>query len=156
VKKSIYVISIIAIGLVFFGEQLTGFTKLGLASLMSADVFQKETQEEIKEIKEIKGEVVLEINYGDGNNYVSPAEFVEGMSALSLLEDKITELKSKLVTTTNSSTGAFIKAIGDKENGKDDKYWLYYVNGEMPQVSADKKELSPGDKVEFKFEKSPF
>ena len=45
---------------------------------------------------------------------------------------------------------------GIEENGENGKYWLYYVNGEMPMVSADKKELRPGDKVEFKFEKSPF
>ena len=52
--------------------------------------------------------------------------------------------------------GILIEAIGEKENGKDGKYWLYYVNGEMPQVAADKQILKANEVVEFKFEKSPF
>lgn len=58
--------------------------------------------------------------------------------------------------TKEYDLGVFIEAVGSKKNGEDGKYWLYYVNGEMPQVAADKKEINPGDKVEFKFEKSPF
>ena len=46
--------------------------------------------------------------------------------------------------------------IGDKENGQDEKYWMYYVNEEMPMVAADKKEIKAEDKVEFRFEKSAF
>ena len=33
---------------------------------------------------------------------------------------------------------------------------MYYVNGVLPMVAADKKEIKSGDIVEFKFEKSPF
>ncbi|MDP2741439.1 MAG: DUF4430 domain-containing protein [bacterium] len=150
-KKSIYIISIAAIGAVLFGGQMVDFAKLGLAGLKEVDISQKETQEE-----EIKGEVVLEINYGDGNNQVSTEKLVKGMTVQSLLENKIVELKSKLTIISDSATGSFIKAIGDKENGQDGKYWLYYVNGQLPMVSVDKKELNPRDKVEFKFEKSPF
>ena len=57
---------------------------------------------------------------------------------------------------TEYDIGIFIKAIGDKENGQNGKYWLYYVNGEMPQVAVDKNKVNPGDKVEFRFEKSPY
>lgn len=149
-KKGIYIISIVAIGAVLFGEQLAGFARMGLASLKEADVFQKEIKEEIK------GEVVLEINYGDQGSQISSGNFIEGMTAQSLLEEKIIEFKSKLTIISNSATGSFVKAIGDKENGQDGKYWLYYVNGEMPMVSVDKTKLKSGDKVEFKFEKSPF
>lgn len=52
--------------------------------------------------------------------------------------------------------GVFIEAIEGVKNGADNKYWLYYVNEEMPMVSADKQPVMPGDKVEFKFEKSTF
>ena len=154
-KKSIYIISIVAIGAVLFGEQLAGFAKLGLAGLKEANIFQEEFPKEAQE-EEIKGEVVLEINYGDGDNQVSTEKLVKGMTAQSLLEDKIVELKSKLTIISDSNAGSFIKAIGDKENGQDGKYWLYYVNGQLPMVSVDKTELNSGDKVEFKFEKSPF
>ncbi|OGG87268.1 hypothetical protein A3B87_00145 [Candidatus Kuenenbacteria bacterium RIFCSPHIGHO2_02_FULL_39_13] len=52
--------------------------------------------------------------------------------------------------------GILIEAIGDKTNGQDNKYWLYYINGEMPMVAVNNYKLNPGDKVEFKFEESKF
>lgn len=82
-------------------------------------------------------------------------EFKEGMTAFNLLSDEIEKLNLTLKFKTYD-IGVFIEAIGDKENGEDGKYWLYYINGEMSQLAADKRLLSPGDKVEFKFEKSPF
>ncbi len=62
------------------------------------------------------------------------------------------EVKSK----SYEEMGVFIEAIGDKQNGDDNKYWLYYINGEMPIVAADKQLVMPGDKIEFKFEESTF
>lgn len=52
--------------------------------------------------------------------------------------------------------GVFIESINGLKNGADNKYWLYYVNGEMPMVAADKQPVVAGDKIEFKFEKSSF
>jgi len=52
--------------------------------------------------------------------------------------------------------GLIIEAIGDKTNGDDNKYWQYYVNDEMPMVSADNYEITIGDRIEFKFESSNF
>jgi len=52
--------------------------------------------------------------------------------------------------------GILVEAIGDKTNGQANKYWLYYVNGEMPMVAVNNYKLNPGDKVEFKFEESKF
>jgi hypothetical protein len=40
--------------------------------------------------------------------------------------------------------------------GSEARYWLYYVNGEMPMESAALKEIHDGDLVEFKFETSPW
>ena len=82
-------------------------------------------------------------------------EFKEGMTAFNLLSDEAEKLNLTLKFKTYDM-GVFIEAIGDKENGEDGEYWLYYVNGEMPQLAADKQLLNPGDKIEFKFEKSPF
>jgi hypothetical protein len=81
--------------------------------------------------------------------------FGVGITAFDLLKKK-SEENNIILQTQNSSSGIFINAIGDKKNGEGGLYWLYYVNGEMPMVSADKNLLKPGDKVEFKFEKSPF
>jgi len=99
--------------------------------------------------------VVLIIDEGEGLAKEFKAEFKEGMTAFDLLKTQAEKFNIILKTKTYD-IGILIEAIGDKENGRDGKYWLYYVNGELPMISADKKELKVGDKVEFKFEKSPF
>jgi hypothetical protein len=108
--------------------------------------------------EKVDKKVVLIID--DGEELLSKAieietEFKERMTAFNLLSDETEKLNLTLKFKTYDM-GVFIEAIGDKENGKDGKYWLYYVNGEMPQLAVDKQLLNPGDKVEFKFEKSPF
>ena len=40
--------------------------------------------------------------------------------------------------------------------GTEARYWMYYVNGEMPMESAGTIEIFDGDIVEFKFEVSPW
>ena len=76
-------------------------------------------------------------------------------TAFALLEQKA-GMAGWIIRSTTYDMGVFIEAIGDKENGQDNSYWLYYVNGEMPMEAADKYEVAPGDKVEFRFEPSPF
>jgi hypothetical protein len=103
----------------------------------------------------VKEKVVLIIDDGEGNPKSFNADFFDGMTAFDLLKNKTDEAKIAL-KTKNYDIGVLVQAIGDKENGAGGKYWLYYVNGEMPNVGAEKKQINPGDKVEFKFEKSPF
>jgi len=100
-------------------------------------------------------EVTLLIDYGEGETKIFEAEFKEGMTAFSLLESE-TEKANLSLKTKAYDIGIFIETIGNKENGQDGKYWMYYVNGELPMIAADKNELNFGDKIEFKFEKSPF
>ncbi len=104
--------------------------------------------------EEVEKEVVLVIDDGIQPKTFA-VEFREGMTAFDLLKNKAEESNLVLKTKTYD-IGIMIEAIGEKENGQDGKYWLYYVNGEMASVSADKKEIKSGDKIEFKFEKSPF
>ncbi len=103
----------------------------------------------------VKSEVSLIIDYGDGNTDSFQANFRKEMTAFDLLKEK-TEESGLVLEIEIYDIGVLIEAIGHKENGQDGKYWLYYVNEEMPMVSADKKELKPEDKVEFKFEASTF
>ena len=119
-------------------------------------VDQPAYQEEARVSQEnIKREVVLVVDDGEGSPKTFEAKFEAGMTAFDLLK-KITGESNIILKTKSYDIGVMIEAIGDKKNGESEKYWLYYVNGEMPQVAADKKEIKVGDKVEFKFEKSPF
>lgn len=104
---------------------------------------------------EVSAEASLIINSGEGISRTFKAEFNKGITAFDLLKIGAEELNLTLKTKTYD-IGVMIEAIGDKENGQDGKYWMYYINGEMPMVTVDKKEIRPGDKIEFKFEKSSF
>jgi len=102
-----------------------------------------------------KETVSLVIDDSEGMPKTFEVEFREGITAFDLLKNKTEELNI-LLRTKSYDVGIFIEAVGDKENGQDGKYWMFYVNGELPMVAADKKEIKLGDKVEFKFETSPF
>jgi len=114
------------------------------------------SQNEISSSEKVNDKVTLIIDYGEGiPKTIIESEFQEGMTALDLLKSA-TERSNIILEAKTYDIGAFVEAIGNKKNGDEGKYWLYYVNGQMPQISADKEELRTGDEVEFKFEKSPF
>lgn len=128
---------------------------IGSWLVFSSDLWQVSVKE-TNVIQDVVGkEVMLVIDDGGRNPKTLIAEFKEGMTAFDLLKEEAEKLALAL-ETKNYDMGVFIEAIGDRENGQDGKYWLYYVNGQLPMVAADKKEIKAGDKVEFKFEKSPF
>lgn len=134
---------------------LGGLIILALALAMFSDkIRQLYPQQEIENIQG-SAEVVLIIESGPESQLVFQDEFKTGMTAFSLLKEKA-EGSGLVLETKSYDIGVMIEAIGGKENGQEGKYWLYYINGEMPMVSADKQELKPGDKVEFKFEESSF
>jgi len=112
-------------------------------------------QVEIKAEQEIKQELTLVINNGEEGAETYVSEFNQEITAFDLLKDKAEE-SGLILETKVYDFGILIEKIGDKKNGDENKYWLYYINDEMPMVAADKQELNPGDKVEFNFEKSTF
>ena len=123
---------------------------------ISQFLFQEETNIPKENIEgKVGEEVILVIDDGQESQKTFKSNFEEGMTAFSLLEEKTRE-SGLLLKTKTYDEGVFIEAIRDKENGQDGKYWMYYVNGEMPMVAADKKEIELGDRIEFKFEESPF
>ena len=91
----------------------------------------------------------------DGQAYPVNNEYISNTTVYDLLL-AITAGNQIQLETKQYDFGILVEAIGDKTNGQGDKYWLYYVNGEMPMVSVDNYQLNPGDTVEFKFEESQF
>jgi len=117
--------------------------------------FKNESLQKVIE-ERTKEEVFMVIDTGEGNSSDYKTEFEEGMTVFDLLKKGTSELNLSLKAEAYEDMGIFIEAIGEKENGQDRKYWMYYINDQMPLVAADKYEIKPGDEVEFKFEKSPF
>jgi len=48
----------------------------------------------------------------------------------------------------------FVEAINNIENGNDDKYWQYYINGKFADIGCSKYILNNNDIVEWRFESS--
>lgn len=144
IRKNVYVI--IGIGIIIVGVWLIFSNN----NFWQNDAGGSSTNQEAAE-----GKVILAIDSGEGDLNTFLTEFKEGMTAFSLLKEESDKLGFEL-RAKNYDMGIFIEKIGNAKNGQDGKYWLYYVNGEMPMISADKKELKERDKVEFKFEKASF
>jgi hypothetical protein len=143
-KKNIYIIIGVII-IVAVGGWFAFSNNFWKASVKEANVVQEKLEKE----------VALTINDGEKQPIIFKADFTEGMTAFDLLKNKAQETGLALKTQAYD-IGILVQAIGDKEGGQDGKYWMYYVNGETPMISADKEVLKAGDKVEFKFEKSTF
>jgi hypothetical protein len=79
----------------------------------------------------------------------------ENSTVLSVLEKGAQENGIMLINT-KSSAGTLVQSIQGVKNGTDNKYWIVYLNGQMLSVGVDKQTVKEGDKIEFKFEKSPF
>lgn len=99
--------------------------------------------------------IFLVIDFDLGEKKYFELELENNSTAFSALQ-KVASAENIDLSVDNYEVGVFIKSIGGIDNGYNGKYWMYYVNGEMPSVAADKKNVVSGDKVEFKFEKSPF
>lgn len=99
--------------------------------------------------------VFLVIDFSGGEIKEIEVEFKEKMTVFDFLQEGVKE-SGIFLQARMYNIGVFIEIIGDKKNGQDRKYWSYYVNGDFAQVAADKFELKAGDKVEWKFGKSPF
>jgi len=144
-KSNIFLIAVLA-AIIIIGVSVWMFSEIrGGQNLVSNNA----------NIQTSKGEVSLIINYGEGAVENFKFSIKNGYTAFDALNDAM-QKTGKVIKTKKYDIGVFIESIGGKENEKNGKNWLYYVNGAMPQVAADKYELKNGDLVEFKFEKYSF
>lgn len=91
------------------------------------------------------------INKGEGN-VVSYQITVSGnQTVLSLLEKLAKRENFKIDSKIYKGLGVLVTAIDGVRNGENNKYWQYWLNGELPMISVDEKEVKGGDRVEWKF-----
>jgi hypothetical protein len=102
------------------------------------------------------GNAVLWLAFDDENKAYFEAQVVEKMTAFDLLKQGADGLKIALATKDYGEMGILVEKIGDYKNGDNGKFWIYYLNGKMAEVSASKQEIKAGDIIEFKFEKTNF
>jgi len=137
---------------------------IGMAFVAGVYWFSVPAQKNIKKENQIKNTldsgvpgktIEVKIDNGAGEVKTVSAEYESGMTAYDALRNGAGK-NGLEIKTKQYDMGIFIESIGGAVNGQDGKYWLYYVNDKMPEVAADKLVIGPEDKIEFKFEKSPF
>jgi len=103
-----------------------------------------------------QGEVSYIINYGEGDIKEYQLDVSKNSTVFSLLEESARRENFKIETVSYPEMGIFVKSIGEAEGGTDNKWWQYWVNGNLSEVAADKKEIKAGDIIEWKFEVPQF
>ncbi len=105
--------------------------------------------------EQVSGTVSLIVDFSDppagGVREWKDVPYMMGQTAFSILKDATASVGLALYSSEASSTGVFIRQIGDKKNGDGGKYWQYWVNGKYAMVAADQKLLAPADIILWKF-----
>jgi len=114
-----------------------------------AEVDEAQEQAEDTEVEPAEGEITASFDIViDGEAVADLSEEVtvpEGTYLLDVMHD----------TYDVEEADGFISAIEGYEQDADaGRYWLYYINDEMPSVGAAEYELEDGDQIEWRLEDS--
>lgn len=109
--------------------------------------------EEPATVKKINVSFVLKFN-GQEKNYAETIE--KGQTVFDLLVLAAAKNNLSLKFKNYPEMGVFITEINNIENGKDNKYWQYTINGKYAEKAADKMELKDKDVVTWEFKESNF
>jgi len=110
---------------------------------------QKAYETTLKEI--IQERVLYLINKGDREILEYKVIPSADSTVFSLLEKLAQRENFELSYKLYPEMGVFIESIDGFKNGRNNKYWQYWVNDKLPMVAADRVGVKGGDKVEWKF-----
>jgi len=151
-KLALVIIGIFTIVVGYFVQRNFVLTQQEINNLVQGEISIQEDAS--KKIREKRVTYIVDKGNGIINSFkISPSK---NSTVFSLLEELSQRESFKIESTTYQGMGVLVKSIDGVENGTDNKYWQYWVNGELPMVAADKKEVKSGDKIEWKFESSTF
>lgn len=85
-----------------------------------------------------------------------PYEFKANQTLFDLTKNAAQEKNLKFEFKDYGEMGYLVTRIGEAINGRDNKYWQYWVNNEQLQVAANKYIVKPGDIILWKFAGSEF
>lgn len=97
----------------------------------------------------------LLIDRGLGTILKFDIEAKDNMTVLDALR-KVDAQYSVGLETKKYDIGELLTSLADQKSGDGGKYWIYYVNGQGAVNAIDQQIVRPGDRVEFRFEKSSF
>jgi len=93
----------------------------------------------------------IDINFGDNSDSFTVTSKNNTVYGFLLEAAKIGGYDIK-ATYYGIYDSLLIDSISNYVNGDDNKYWIYYINGESGSVGADKQIVMDNDLIEWKFE----
>ena len=103
----------------------------------------------IETLEEVTATIIIDFGNGTTNTYEIKTTNATAYGFLM----EAAKLGGYDVKTTYYSTydSLLIESISDIENGKDNKYWIYYINSESGLIAADKQIIINNDIIEWRF-----
>jgi hypothetical protein len=87
----------------------------------------------------------------DDQSTTYPVTIQKYSTALDVLR-KVAGDNNLELDTQESTYGVYVNGLAGKTGGDNNKYWLYYINGESATMSVVDYIINEGDSIEFKFE----
>ncbi len=115
---------------------------------ITSGCLEQETDQSITE--EITATV--KIDFGNETVYTYEIKTINNTVYGFLLESARKGEFSVNTTYYGTFDSIFIDSIANIENGQDNKFWVYYINGVSGSVGADKQNVENNDLIEWKFE----
>ena len=141
------ILGILLIGMVSLIRVESISTEREINNLLKAETANSEIL--AKQLAQEK--VVYVIDKGDGNPKSYQIVLSDNSTVFSLLEELARKESFQVESKIYEGMGVFVESIDGVKNGTENKYWQYWVNGQLPMVAADKKEVENGNKIEWKF-----
>jgi len=150
-KSHLYLLLTVAIGLIA-GAVVGSYPTTTLDFTTSIEP----TTTRVAGVADARTQSVLVIDYGTTQvSYPYQLSPETATSAQALLEE-MTDKNDIVLETTTYDFGTLITGINGYINGDNNKYWMFYVNEEMPMVGAEQYTVQPDDEIEFKYEAGGF
>ena len=123
-----------------------------LSAIIVAVILNQESQEVLSKpvlrvSETAKQEVVLTIEMPDADQLRYSGELIDDTTAYDLFALYNIPIKYK-----DYSFGKLVEEINGLAAGVNDRYWIYYINGEAAQLGADSYQLNSGDQILWRFE----
>ncbi len=154
ISTSLGIIILVAAGILAVTLNLTVTKNTVNEEIAIYGEIQKTSQAAFRNIAANKALYIIDWGQGDRKSLritVSPDSTV-----FSLLEEFSRKGNFGLATKDYPGMGVFVENIGEKKGGDGNRWWQYWVNDKLGEVAADKKQIKPGDKVEWRYEVPQF
>ncbi|TAL19235.1 DUF4430 domain-containing protein [Patescibacteria group bacterium] len=107
---------------------------------------------QLSEVQKAKTVSVM-LDFGDGTVRTFTDIDVSGTKTVFDLLKSLSESGKGFVFSYQppGQYGVMVEQIGNKKNGDEGKYWMFWMNNRLAEVAADRQSVAVGDVIEWKF-----